>query len=180
MMADKSSRSKGVLSRFLLEKTNFIVTGLTACCVLYTRSAGVAYFAAGAVACSLSVKVVKRIVRQPRPLHLTPGRQSYGTHSATITHYAVYVLLACTCLPVHPSLPQGQISRVLPPIIVIPWAMGIVHSRIWLGRHTWLQCIAGSVYGAAFAVGWFSLWTNGVDKVGQIVEGQFNRLLTGL
>jgi len=43
------------------------VIALTACSLLYTRSIGVAYFAAGAVTCSLSVKVVKRLVRQPRP-----------------------------------------------------------------------------------------------------------------
>lgn len=61
-------------------KVNFTVTALTACFILYTRSAGAVYFAIGAVFCSLSVKLVKRIIRQPRPPNL-PGRQvkiSYG------------------------------------------------------------------------------------------------------
>ena len=47
-----------------IHQTNIVVTSLTACCVLYTRAAGVAYFALGAVCCSLSVKLVKRLIRQ--------------------------------------------------------------------------------------------------------------------
>lgn len=59
-------------------QTNPIVTSLTACTVLYTRSAGVAYFAAGAVACSIAVKLVKRLIRQPRPVHPTSRKKTYG------------------------------------------------------------------------------------------------------
>lgn len=63
-----------------LLQTNIIVTGLTAAVILYTRSAGIAYFALGAVVCSRTVKAVKRFIRQPRPVHPSPGRQkkSYG------------------------------------------------------------------------------------------------------
>ena len=58
-------------------KTNVVVTSLTALVIVYTRSAGVAYFAAGATACALSVKlVIKRIVRQPRPTHLVSSKTS--------------------------------------------------------------------------------------------------------
>ena len=64
----------------MYEQTNIIVTALTAGAILYTRSAGVVYFTAGAVVCSRTVKLVKKFVRQPRPLHPQPGRQkkSYG------------------------------------------------------------------------------------------------------
>lgn len=63
-----------------LAKTNISVTGITACFLLYTRSVGVAYFAAGAVACSMSVKVIKKFIRQPRPLPTAGARKkvSYG------------------------------------------------------------------------------------------------------
>src|ERR1700720_219707 len=47
---------------------NLIVISLTACYLACTRSVGVAYFAAGAVLCSLTVKTLKRILRQPRPV----------------------------------------------------------------------------------------------------------------
>lgn len=59
-----------------MKKTNFTINSLTMCFILYTRSAGVVYFAIGAVFCGLSVKVVKRIIRQPRPPINIPGRKS--------------------------------------------------------------------------------------------------------
>ncbi|KAI0772888.1 hypothetical protein BD413DRAFT_542912 [Trametes elegans] len=159
-----------------LEKTNLIVTSLTACVVLYTRSAGVAYFALGAVVCSLTVKIVKRCVRQPRPVVVNGKRKkTYGmpsTHSAVITHYAVYVALACAYLPIHPSLPASPaLSRVVPVLIVLPLAGTIAVSRIWLGHHTWTQVAAGCAYGMLFAPLWFKLWTGGLDEYGHVLEG---------
>ncbi len=61
-------------------QTNTIVTSLTAAAVLYTRSAGVAYFAASAVLCSVTVKIIKRFVRQPRPVVTLRGKRkkTYG------------------------------------------------------------------------------------------------------
>lgn len=57
-------------------QTSKIVIATVFLVCLYTRSAGVIYFAAGAVACSLSAKVVKYIIRQQRP---EQGRgTSYG------------------------------------------------------------------------------------------------------
>ena len=139
------TKSLHTLINVLISKTNLIVTSLTGCCLAYTRSAGVTYFVAGAVLCSITVKAVKRIFRQPRPVHLNPTHQkiTYGsvnmcfywssslnfsssrmpsTHSATITYYATYVPLACLYLPIHASLPQSTLTRVVPPLIVVPWA----------------------------------------------------------
>ena len=61
-----------------MKKTNFTINAFTACLILYTRSAGVVYFAIGAVFCGISVKVVKRIIRQPRPppIKNIPGKKS--------------------------------------------------------------------------------------------------------
>ncbi|TFK42598.1 phosphatidic acid phosphatase type 2/haloperoxidase [Crucibulum laeve] len=165
----------GIL-RFL-DHTNLTVTTLTACFVLYTRSAGVAYFTGGAVLCSFTVKLLKKVIRQPRPVvtsHTGRRTLTYGmpsTHSATITFFATYILLACTYLSVHPSLPQSNwISRLFPPLITIPWATAIVMSRVWLGHHTWRQVVVGMSYGATFAAGWFALWTRSLYVYGQRVE----------
>jgi len=163
-----------------LDNTNLTVISLTACCVLYTRSAAVAYFSAGAVVCSLTVKAIKKLLRHPRPPHRTQRKKSYGmpsTHSAAITYFAVYIPLACMFLPIHPSLPTGSAIRLLPPLIVLPWAASVVHSRIWMGHHTWPQAAVGCAYGAAFAVLWFSLWTNGANRLGEVVESRFNSFL---
>lgn len=76
VIAFRASAGKSYVSM----QSNIVVSSLTAVCVLYTRSAGVAYFVAGAVVCSRTAKLVKRVIREPRPLHPEPGRQksSYG------------------------------------------------------------------------------------------------------
>jgi len=168
----------------VLDRTNIIVTGMTACFVLYTRSAGVAYFSIGAVCCSLTVKVVKRVIQQPRPppeaVLRRKAKKSYGmpsTHSATITFFATYILLAATYLPVHHSFPLNSTSRVVPVLITFPWAVMIVMSRVWLGHHTWAQVLAGSAYGVVFAFVWYALWTGGLNEYGKVVEKEFaNRM----
>ena len=67
------------LTSILERQTNAIVTALTAVFMLYTRSAGVAFFITGAVLCSLIVKTLKRCFRQPRPV-VVNGRKkkTYG------------------------------------------------------------------------------------------------------
>ncbi|KAF9809068.1 hypothetical protein IEO21_07605 [Rhodonia placenta] len=158
-----------------LDKTNAVVTGLTAGFLLYTRSSAVAYFAAGAVVCSLTVKTIKRLVRQPRPVATIRGKRktSYGmpsTHSATITFYAAYITLACLCLPILPSLPSSLATRIVPPAVVLPWAATIAVSRTWLGHHTWPQVAAGCACGLLFSPIWFSLWTRGANDYGRLLE----------
>lgn len=64
----------------LISQTNAIVTTLTGTFIVYTRSPGAAYFAAGAVLCSITVKILKRCLRQPRPAVTVNGRRkkTYG------------------------------------------------------------------------------------------------------
>ncbi|KAF9005637.1 DnaJ domain-containing protein [Cyathus striatus] len=201
--------SDSLLTRVLLqilENTNFIVTALTACFVLYTRSAGVVYFVAGATLCSLSVKVIKRAIQQPRPAVVVPGKRkrSYGcvmviafchsgndiliyfhifvrmpsTHSATIGFYATYILLACTYLSLHPSLSGDLNVRILGPSMAIPGATTIMMSRIWLGYHTWPQVVVGGSYGVVCAVLWFYGWRNGLGVYGEALDCMVLRYTT--
>ena len=67
-----------LVSNHVLKRVAFIITASTACFILYTRSAGVVYFATGAVFCCLSVKVIKEIIRQPRPPNRKKLKVSYG------------------------------------------------------------------------------------------------------
>ncbi|KAI0307736.1 hypothetical protein B0F90DRAFT_1807153 [Multifurca ochricompacta] len=150
-----------------LDRTNLVVTALTAFTVLYTRSAGVAYFSAGALACAMSVKAIKPFFRQTRPAQTTQRKQkqTYGmpsTHSATITFYGTYIPLACAWLPSHPSFPQTSLFRPLVLLVVVPWAFAIAGSRVWLGHHTVPQVAVGCAYGFAFSCVWFWLWTHGL------------------
>ena len=59
-------------------ETNLTVTSLTALYIAYTHSAGAVYFSVGAVMCSLTVKAVKRIIKQPRPEHQHQRKVSFG------------------------------------------------------------------------------------------------------
>ena len=53
------------------------MSGLSAAYLAYTRSVCAAYFCGAALCCALSVKVIKRVVRQPRPVGVTELK-SYG------------------------------------------------------------------------------------------------------
>lgn len=99
-----------------------------------------------------------------------------STHSATISYFATYILLASTYLQVHPSLgpPSGAMWRILPPLTCLLWAGSIMMSRVWLGHHTWPQVFAGASYGIAMASIWFALWTGGWNDVGQKAEDIVN------
>lgn len=55
----------------------YIVSGLSATFLAYTRSVCAAYFCGTALGCALSVKVIKKFVRQPRPQGVTT-LESYG------------------------------------------------------------------------------------------------------
>ncbi|KAF7294948.1 Galactose oxidase [Mycena indigotica] len=174
---------------YFLDKTNFTVTTLTAAVILFTRSAGVAYFGSTVLATTLSVKyVLKRLIKQPRP---PVGRKkTYGcafrellrrykllnrhvhrmpsTHSASVSFYATYITLSALQLPLHPSLPPA--ARLFP-VVAIPWAILVMLSRIWLGHHTVAQIAAGCGYGIACA--WLSLklWTaGGLNAYGSAAE----------
>ncbi|KAJ3725973.1 phosphatidic acid phosphatase type 2/haloperoxidase [Lentinula raphanica] len=159
-----------------LDKTNSTVISITACFLLYTQSSGVAYFASGVAACIMAVKMVKKLIRQERPVMERPGnqkRKTYGmpsTHSTTSTFYATYILLAAVYLPIHQSLPQNSMTRVLSLLIALPWATMIALSRLWLGHHTPAQVSVGCTLGFCFAWLWFHFWASGLNEYGFRVE----------
>ncbi|KIK59909.1 hypothetical protein GYMLUDRAFT_261882 [Collybiopsis luxurians FD-317 M1] len=159
-----------------LDKTNITVVTLTAGFLLYTQSAGVAYFVAGAVSCMSAVKLIKKLIRQERPEVKWPGKRrkkTYGmpsTHSGSVAYYATYITLASLYLPVHDTLPQSWLTRILPPLVILPMAGLIAVSRVWLGHHTWAQVSVGCSFGLVFGCSWFYLWTHGLNELGIAVE----------
>ncbi|KZV87764.1 phosphatidic acid phosphatase type 2/haloperoxidase, partial [Exidia glandulosa HHB12029] len=145
-------------------QAQYITTILGAAVELYTRSAGVAFFLGGAVLCAVSVKGVKRLIRQPRPPNHLSRKTTYGmpsTHSATISYFAASVLLASGYLPLHPAFPNSPLFRASAALGMGVWALLVSASRIWLGHHSVLQVAVGSAYGIGFAATWFVLWTSG-------------------
>ncbi|KAI5899649.1 PAP2-domain-containing protein [Schizophyllum commune H4-8] len=150
--------------------------------ILYTRSAGVTYVPVCGLACSISVKFLKKIIRQPRPAHPKQRKRTYGmpsTHSAVVAYFSTYVLLASARLPIHPSLPLNPlITRTIPALIIVPWATLVACSRVWLRKHSWIQVVAGCAYGTLFASIAFSVWTRGeLSQYNDWIEGLMNKLL---
>jgi len=154
------------LGLWLLDKTQEIVTILTASAILYTRfDPGAIYFTIGAVTASRVGWLLKRVFRQPRPAHARE-KWTYGmpsTHSTVIIYYATYITLACLYLT--PTSPYSDCPPLLPLAVVVPWAATIACSRVWLGHHSLPQVAAGSLVGATFALGWFWWWKNGADEL---------------
>jgi dolichyldiphosphatase len=95
-----------------------------------------------------------------------------STHSAAVTFFAAYILLAARYLPIHKTLPQNTVvTRLLPPLVTTPWAAAIMMSRVWLGYHTWTQVATGFAYGVALTLLWFMLWIRlGLNETGGYFE----------
>lgn len=97
-----------------------------------------------------------------------------STHSASICFLATYILLASLRLPIHAAFPA---DIRLAPLVVIPYALAVMMSRVWLGLHTWPQVFAGASYGVVFAVVWFEFWRRGLnDRLG-VLEMDALRLI---
>lgn len=147
-----------------LDHINILVVILTASAILFTRSLGVAYCALGVIMCSLSVKLLKKAIRQPRPLHTLQQKVTYGmpsTHSAVTGYYTCYIFLSCFYLQLHRFVFLGPAWGMVFLVVVLPFTTSIVLSRVWLGHHTWRQVVVGTLYGIAFALGWFMVWFKG-------------------
>ncbi|KNZ74257.1 Dolichyldiphosphatase, partial [Termitomyces sp. J132] len=161
-------------------QTNLIVTGLTSFVIILTQSVAVVYFAFGALMCTISVKFLKKAIRQPRPVNQTSKqRTTYGmpsTHSATISYYAVYISLACVYLSSHRSFPLSVCTRMFLAVLCLLYGIMVVWSRIWLGHHTWPQVIVGVTHGLIFAMVWFKLWCAGLNQYGSQLEGFGNQI----
>lgn len=102
-----------------------------------------------------------------------------STHSAVITYYAAYTVVASLFLPIHHSLPDESITRTVIPLVVVPWAAAIAISRTWLGHHTWRQVGAGCLHGLVFTYMWFNIWVRGANKHGQIFEQTYMQVARG-
>lgn len=127
--------------------------------VLLFGSLHLIYFFAGSVLCAITAKVLKHLIRQPRPVVVSSSRHenitiktSYGmpsSHSQVMAFFATY----CHCA-VHYVTPS---TIVLAGILYIFTAM-VLWSRVRLGHHTLAQVSVGTLVGASMATIWYQLW----------------------
>ncbi|GAB1524598.1 hypothetical protein RhiTH_007752 [Rhizoctonia solani] len=185
--------------KLLFKETQSLFISATIVLVLLTRAAGIAYFGLGVIVVCMLAKKLKRMIRQPRPVGTDKVTYGYvhllgagfpclkrpadlsmpSTHSAAITFYAVYIILAANLLPIHPAwhFPSSPYVRVIPSVISLPWATGVSLSRVGLHHHTMSQVGAGCLLGAITAGVWFKLWVMGLNQWGAVAETGLHNLL---
>lgn len=110
-----------------------------------------------------------------------------STHSAAVSFFVTYIVLASLYLPFHPSIrkPESELDaavplsvRLIPPLLAIPIASTMALSRVWLGVHTAAQVAVGWAIGIPCAWAWYQLWTvGGWSVTGQKVEQWFHETI---
>lgn len=143
-------------------QTSTLVTLATALAILQLRSAHSVYFGAGATCAAGLAKVLKHLIRQPRPD--STRKQTFGmpsTHSASIGFMGTYLVLASLLLAPHPlltRLSETPAHRCASAGLAALLAVGVWWSRIRLGHHTTAQVVAGGTLGSSMAVVAFVQW----------------------
>lgn len=115
------------------------------------------YFTSCAIFTTLVAKVLKRIIKQPRP-DSTTRKTTYGmpsSHSSAISYFAVY-LQCVVSTRAHSALTIGAVCLLV-------FSLAVIWSRVQLGHHTQGQVIAGTLLGTSMAILFFSLWTHYVS-----------------
>jgi dolichyldiphosphatase len=115
-------------------QSNVIVAFLSAGAMLFTRAVGVAYCVLGAVMCSLSVKLLKNVIRQPRPPHTSQQKVTYG-FVANRSSSATSVLTHIFAQDAQYTLSRDGLLHVLHfPLLLLPPAISLCPSGSSLGH----------------------------------------------
>lgn len=114
------------------------------------------YFTASAIAATVVAKILKNVIKQPRPLpsNKKKAKKSYGmpsSHSTAISFFTSY--LTCVVL-VSPTIPYKYLLL----IIFHCFSLSVIWSRVRLQHHTQSQVAAGTLLGAVLAVFSFMSW----------------------
>ncbi|KAL7334941.1 hypothetical protein PS15p_200493 [Mucor circinelloides] len=140
----------------ILSHTREIVITCTFFTIIYLRSTHMVYFTASAIAATLVAKILKNIIKQPRPLpsNEKKSKKSYGmpsSHSTAISFFTSY--LTCVVL-VTPTIPYKYLLL----IVFHCFSLSVVWSRVRLQHHTRAQVVAGTLLGAFLAIVAFLMW----------------------
>ncbi|CAG8790138.1 6454_t:CDS:2, partial [Dentiscutata erythropus] len=140
---------------------------------LYVRSFHVIYTIFGGGVVRIIVEILKRIIREPRPINCKRKKKSYGmpsSHSAIVIYFAIFISLQLYTsslyeffdfISIHTIQITSPIKTFIKLILISLFsstALSVVWSRVALGYHTKKQVIAGMTLGFCLGVIWDRLW----------------------
>jgi dolichyldiphosphatase len=138
---------------------------MAALALIYFRSFHACYIVLGGIVAAVSAKILKNIIRQPRPAPLSkalvPQAKGYGmpsSHSQVVAYFGVYLqLLLIISTTYHPFL-------IITSLVALnAFCCSIYLSRVRLGNHTLTQVVAGGILGALIAIAWYAMWRTTVS-----------------
>ncbi|ORX58072.1 PAP2-domain-containing protein [Hesseltinella vesiculosa] len=133
----------GLLS--ILASTKVWFASLVFLLCVYYRSIQLIYFTFGACCTAVVGKVLKRLLKQPRPY----GQKGYGMPS---THSQVMMFFACYSQYWQPESFEWAVLAMSVFAVLVAW------SRVHLRYHTLAQVLVGSVIGGFLGLVWYRLW----------------------
>ncbi|GAA5916791.1 hypothetical protein JCM5296_007391 [Sporobolomyces johnsonii] len=156
---------------YTLQNTQFVVTALTAFFIIRIRTAHSLYFGAGTLVAAFTAKILKRFIRQPRPVGAKKYDKTYGmpsTHSSSIAFFGVYLSLSSLLLPLHP-----RVTSLLPfwdrfptPTLAVADALGPgAAQRSFWEHHAAAAAVAGEWGQRATRVALAALFLAGTASV---------------
>ncbi|KAI8972710.1 phosphatidic acid phosphatase type 2/haloperoxidase, partial [Pilobolus umbonatus] len=136
--------------------TRELVIGCTFLTIVYYRTFHPVYFCIGAILTTIIAKVMKHVIRQPRPLsNNKKDKKGYGmpsSHSQAIAFFTTYI--HCAFLS-HSHKTTGMYMFTL---CFHLFSIAVIWSRVRLGHHTEGQVLAGTALGILCALIWYGLW----------------------
>ncbi|KAI9314918.1 PAP2 superfamily-domain-containing protein [Dichotomocladium elegans] len=153
----------------MLDEAQIIVIGISLIVLICFTSVHLIYFFVGAVLSGLTAKMLKRVIRQPRPKTMLRQRKipSYGmpsSHSLVMAFFSMYCHLSLS-LPTSSSVNRSSLLLLLLVKTVLYTATAlVVWSRVYLGYHSLSQVSVGCLVGVTMAYGWHLLWQKAVVK----------------
>jgi dolichyldiphosphatase len=132
---------------------------MVAVAIIYFRSFHACYVALGGCIAAIVAKILKLIIRQPRPAPspdaVLPQAKGYGmpsSHSQVVAFFGVYLQTV--------MLYEVQLAPLTFALFVIlnGFCCSVFLSRVRLGNHSPSQVAVGEVLGCLIAIIWYRLW----------------------
>ncbi|KAI8970022.1 hypothetical protein BDF20DRAFT_838425 [Mycotypha africana] len=172
-LSDKILLTLKNLAELHCPQTREIVISCTFFAIIYSRSLHVVYFTICAILATVVAKILKSIIRQPRPIPKllkhngkvikAKVKKSYGmpsSHSTAISFFAAYI----HCLIIYElhrnktATLSSRASEYCALTLFHCFACGVIWSRVRLEHHTRAQVIAGTLLGMSLAILSYILW----------------------